>query len=327
MSATAAAPGAACSRCSSPLEEGDLRCAVCALAVPAPAGPAVERPRVQLLRCGECGAAIGFDPAKQAPACAFCGSVMHVEQPVDPVETARVRVPFTVDRAAAESALRAWLGRRGFFAPKTLKDEAVLESLAPLGWAAWVVRAKARIAWTADSDYGSERSSWAPHAGELSLSFENIVVPASRGLRHEECVRLVPSYDLSAAVPADAPAALGEVIESFDAQRSAARALVTRSIESVAKHRVESVIPGTRFRNINVSCLLESQTTDRVALPAWVLAYRYRGSPYRAVVHGQRPEVVFGTSPTDWGKVAALVLGIGAAIAVIAAIIYVLTQR
>ena len=59
-----------------------------------------------------------------------------------------------------------------------------------------------------------------------------------------------------------------------------------------------------------MACLIEGQTTDRVALPAWVLAYRYRGRPYRAIVHGQRPEVVFGSAPTDWAKVARLVLAI-----------------
>ena len=53
------------------------------------------------------------------------------------------------------------------------------------------------------------------------------------------------------------------------------------------------------------------------ALPAWILAYRYRGNPYRAIVHGQRSEVVFGRAPIDWRKVGWLV----AAAAVIAAII------
>ncbi len=52
-----------------------------------------------------------------------------------------------------------------------------------------------------------------------------------------------------------------------------------------------------------------------------MLAYRYRGSPYRAIVHGQRADVVVGRAPVDWGKVAR-VIGIVAAIAaVIAALV------
>lgn len=321
MSVTAAATRG-CSRCESPIEDGDLRCSVCALPVPV-AAAAVEKARVQILRCTECGAAIAFDANKQAPACGFCGAVMKVEQPVDPVEHATLRVPFSVDRGLATASLRSWLGKRGWFAPKTLRDEAVFESLKPLCWAAWIVNATAQVSWTADSDAGSHRSAWAPHSGTVGLDFGNIAIPASRGLTASECSMLVPYYELAKvvgvgdAVDGETPAQ----IESFDAQRSAARLQVARAIEAVAKARVEEHIPGHRTRNVNVSCLLESQTTDRVALPAWILAYRYRGSPYRAIVHGQRPEVVFGTSPTDWAKVALVViLSLAGVLAIIALI-------
>jgi hypothetical protein len=117
------------------------------------------------------------------------------------------------------------------------------------------------------------------------------------------------------------------MVESFDAQRSAARATIQRAIEATAKTRVEAHIPGRRFRNVHVACLLESQTTRRVALPAWVLAYRYRGAPYRAIVHGQRNEVVFGSSPKDWAKIAAVTLAILAVLGAIALAVYLLGVR
>ncbi len=93
-------------------------------------------------------------------------------------------------------------------------------------------------------------------------------------------------------------------VESFDMQRSAARRKVQQAIEERARTQVEDDIPGRRYRNVRVACLVEQLTTDRVALPAWVLAYRFRGRAYRALVHGQRPEIVFGSSPIDWAKVA-----------------------
>ena len=289
-----------CDRCTSPLEDGDLRCAVCALAVRGEVTAPVEAARARVLRCTSCGAAIAFDPRHQAPACAFCRSVMEVEQPADPVEEARAFVPFSVERELATAALRGWLRRRGFFAPATLHDEAVLESMTPICWAAWVVDARAQVAWTADSDAGAERSAWAPHAGETHLRFDRIVVPASRGLDVGECELLAPYYDLDAAVPV---AGADVAIESFDLQRSAARATVQEAIEERARTAVEDDIPGRRYRNVRVACLIEKLTTDRVALPAWVLAYRFRGRAYRALVHGQRAEIVFGSSPIDWAKV------------------------
>ncbi|MBV8758787.1 MAG: zinc ribbon domain-containing protein [Deltaproteobacteria bacterium] len=307
-----------CARCDSPLEAGDLRCAVCALTVPVEAAPApVERARI--LRCTWCNAAVEFDPAHQAPACAFCRSVMTIEQPHDPVETARAYVAFGVPRELATSAAKSWLARRGWFAPATLHDEAVLESLTPVYWPAWLVDARAHVTWTADSDAGSRRSKWAPHAGETDVRFDRIVVPASRGLSEREAEALAPHYDLDdTRVLADADVQ----VEGFDAQRSAARAIVGEAITERARTAIEDEIPGSRYRNVHVACLVEALTTDRVALPAWVLAYRFRGAPYRAIVHGQRHDVVIGTSPIDWGKVARVAGIVLAAVAVIALIYF-----
>jgi len=327
-----------CVRCATALEHGDLRCPVCALPAPVAVAEVAAAPRV--LRCTDCGAAVAFSGKLGAPHCGFCGAVMAIEQPVDPLEVAAHHIPFAVDHAAARATVQQWLGARGWFAPKTLRDDAVLESLTPLCWAAWVVNARAAVAWTADSDDGAQRSAWAPHGGQVRLEFSDIVVPASRGLSAKECRRLVPYYDLKSTEPVwgDDPIAspglagarsnaercgesINPMIESFDAQRSAARIAVQEAIEATAMTRVEPFIPGRRFRNVHVACLLEGQTTDRVALPAWVLAYRYRDRPYRAIVHGQRAGVVFGDSPLDRGKLVRIGLAVLAVAAAIAAII------
>ena len=324
---TAAVTIAGCQRCASPLERGDLRCAVCALPAPA-AGQVAQPERARVLRCRECNAAIAFSPEAQAPRCAFCGAVMAVEQPLDPIEEARVRVPFAVDRDEANAVLRGWLGSRGWFAPRALANEAVVDTLAPLYWAGWVVDARVAVTWTADSDAGSGRSAWAPHSGEFPTQCANLVIPASRGLTMAECTQLVPHYDLGRVVPVATEPNVDEVdpavIESFDAQRSAARALVHASIETLARVRAEAHIPGSRFRNVRVACLVDSQTTERAALPAWVLAYRYRGKPYRAVIHGQRAGIVVGKAPLDMAKVMLLV---AAGLAVVAAVVLVLALR
>lgn len=318
-----------CLRCAAVLEHGDLRCAICALPAPVVAGPEVAA-RAQVLRCGSCGAAVGFVAEARAPRCGFCSATLAIEQPIDPIETAQRRLPFKVDRAAAEAAMRAWLGDRGWFAPPALAREAVLESLTPLSWAAWLVNAEARVAWTADSDAGAQRSAWTPHAGEVALVFRDIVVPASRGLRPGETRALVAHYWLSTAIAADAAASGPAIdggdaspIEAFDLQRSAARATVHAAITAQARVRVQPYIPGRRHRNVRVACLLERQTTERIALPAWVLAYRYRGTAYRAIVHGQRAEVVIGRSPLDGRKLAAVI----ALVAVLAGLALALALR
>ncbi|MCE9577413.1 MAG: zinc ribbon domain-containing protein [Deltaproteobacteria bacterium] len=309
-----------CARCASPLEEGDLRCAVCARVCDAAATAVAAAPRARILRCASCNAAVAFVAEVQAPRCGFCSAVMHVEQPVDPVERAAYALPFRVSREAAQATLRAWLGRRGWLYPKDLVSAAAVDSMAPLHWAAWIVDATATISWSADSDHGSGRSAWAPHSGMVEMSFDGSLVPASRGLTQAECGYLTARYDLATAHPIAQVAPVdGEdpLIEAFDAQRSAARRIVVDAIEATAIHRLQQgTIPGSKFRKVRVGVLLRRMRTHRVAMPAWVLAYRYRGTAYRAVIHGQDPALITAEAPYDPWKIGLLVVG-GLAIAVL----------
>lgn len=303
-----------CSRCQAPLEQGDIRCPVCAF--PAPVDSAGQAAAMKVLRCPECNAALAYSAEKQNAVCAFCGSVMKVEEPVDPIETPQARLPMVVPAESAKTALRAWLSTRGFFTPGDLATAATVDTIHPLWWAAWVCDAKATVSWTADSNAGSRRSDWAPHAGKHALEWSNLLVSASRGLSAKETIFLAPHYDVSRLEPVPDGAAQ---VEQFDVQRSAARKTVVDAIERDAADRLKAgAIPGSTFRNVHVSALLEGLTTRRLALPAWVMAYRFKGKVYRAVVHGQDAEVVTGTSPISWAKVFLVAVAALAAIALIA---------
>src|SRR5690606_38639004 len=85
-----------CRRCETPLDPGDLRCAICSLPVPA-RDDARASVAAEVLRCDACGAAVSYDVDVQAPRCAFCGSVMRLERPPDPLEEAELYLPFRVD--------------------------------------------------------------------------------------------------------------------------------------------------------------------------------------------------------------------------------------
>lgn len=177
----------------------------------------------------------------------------------------------------------------------------------------------ALVSWTADSDAGSRRSKWAPHAGQTPLSWRNLLISASRGLTREETDQLARAYDPAAAegVPDDDPA-----VEQFELQRSAARHSVLLGIERDAAAKLQQgTIPGSRFRNVKASALLEGLTTRRLALPAWVLSYRYRDKVYRAVVHGQDGQLVIGSSPLSWAKIALVALGGAAVVGLIIALL------
>lgn len=295
-------PEPRCRRCECAIEPGDLRCAICGLLVP-DAERTVDSPMAAILRCGTCGAAVAYDVEVQAPRCPFCDSRAAVERPTDPIERPRWFLPFHVSPEQAQAALGRWLATRGFFRPADLAARATLEAIRPLWWVAWVFDARALVSWTADSDAGRRHADWAPWAGQTSLGFDRVLVPASRGLTAGECAALADRYDLQTAAGSPAGPA-GAFCEGFDVQRSAARATIARAVEQVAFARSSSFLPGSRHRNVRLAVLLESLRTQRVALPAFVLAYRYRGQPYRAVVHGQDPSRVIGGAPWSIARIA-----------------------
>ena len=306
-----------CARCRSPLELEDLRCAICALPVPVHAGAHHDRPRATVLRCDGCGAALTYDAQVQAPKCAFCGSVAHVERPEDPIEEASAYLPFRVDPSAAQAALAEWLSGLGWFRPSDLASASTVSQLAPLWWVAWTFDVEALVSWTADSNAGAGRSAWAPQAGQSPLTLSNVVVSASRGLRTDEVEQLVRAYDLGSAQPAP-HAMAGCTIERFDVQRSAARRIISDAVERAAANAATHWIPGDRYRNLHVAVLPRRLTTRRYAFPAYVLAYRYNDKLYRAVVHGQDARGVLGEAPYSLLKIA---LAIGGGIAAIAFVI------
>jgi hypothetical protein len=302
-----------CRRCQTPLETGDLRCAICCLPTP-PLRREGATARAEVLRCDECGAAISYDVRVQAPHCGFCGSLMQLERSLDPLEEAEAYLPFRVDPQAAQKLLRSWLSTRGFFRPSDLASSATLASLRPIGWVGWIFDCEALVSWTADSDDGRNRAAWAPHAGQSPLALRSVLVSASRGLRDVETHALAPGFDLGTALPS-AHAMDGATVERFDVQRSAARQVLANAIQSTAAMHVRPWIPGSAIRNLRVSVLLRRLTTRRVALPSYVLAYRYRGTLHRVVIHGQDPRVILGDSPVSLWKILVVIAVLSVALA------------
>jgi hypothetical protein len=285
---------------------------------------APARATAAVLRCEQCGAAVTFTAEAQGLRCVFCAAVLRLEEPKDPIEAAETVLPFRVDPQSADAALRAWLRTLGFFRPKDLATTARVDALRPLWWAAWIFDAKALVSWTADSNAGSGRSAWAPHAGQTPMDFHAVLVPASRGLHRGECARLTPHFDLrTASTEQQGPP--GTQLERFDVQRSAARAIVAEAVRATAEERLKGgVIPGSRFRHVHVDVLLEGLVTRRVAMPTYVLAYRYRGKPYRALVHGQDASCVMGAAPLSVAKIVLVVLAV---LALVAGAVALLTHR
>lgn len=302
-----------CDACGTPLEKGDLRCSICGKSAPKQDSP-TKKTVIEILRCTGCGAAVAYDPKRQAPSCSFCGSVYKIEKIEDPMEQTSGYLPFTVTPEQAKKALSQWLGSLGWFRPADLTSSSRLQELQPLWWVAWVFDANSRISWSADSDHGSRRSSWAPHAGQTTVNFENILASASRGLTAKEVDEIANGFDLNSA-QSEPQGASDATLEQFDVQRSQARRQVARVLNFMASQHVQhSEIPGSTFRKLNVSVVVRNLITRRLSFPAYVMAYRYKDKLYRVVICGQDQRLVIGDAPYSAAKIALAIFGAAAAI-------------
>jgi hypothetical protein len=311
----------ACQRCESPLAASDLRCAICGLPTVAPDAPSSDEAVAQVLRCNGCGAAVAYHAEAQAPRCDFCGEVMELETPEDPIEQAEAFVRFRVSPEQARAALDVWLGSRGFFRPSDLRAQARIHELKPLWWAGWMFDADVLMSWAADSDAGARRSSWAPHAGQGRVAMRRVVVPASRGLDADECTALIPRYDVADTTPQPEEGFREATVEQFVLQRSSARKVLRQALRSVAAGHAAGQIPGSTYRNLRVEVLPTRLDTRHLAFPAHVLAYRYRDRVYRAIVHGQDPGCVIGQAPLSVARILAVV---AAAVGLVALVVLII---
>ncbi|WP_233148601.1 hypothetical protein [Rhodopirellula sp. MGV] len=298
-----------CEQCETPLEKGDLRCSVCGFTAPL-AHHHVVVEKKQVLRCTGCGAAIAYDAKRQAPACSFCNSLVKLETIEDPVEQTEGYLPFTVTSDDARRALQAWLNSLGWFRPSDLTSSAQIRELKPLWWVAWAFDADAVVSWTADSNHGSRRSAWAPHAGQSQCRFRQVLTSASRGLSQLEASRVSDGVNLQ-QVHSEPMGADDAVIEQFDTQRSQARQQIANAVYDEAKQAVRSEVPGTSIRNLNISLVVTGLTSKRLSLPAYVMAYQYKERLYRVVICGQDTKFLVGNAPYSVFKMVMVGLVIG----------------
>src|ERR1051326_8622183 len=134
-----------CTRCNAAIERGDLRCAVCAFAVPhrsSSSAAAAEKESMKVFRCNGCGAATSWSAEKKALAYAFCGMDVVLEELEDPPEQTESWLPFVVDEKSARTALTTWLKSRGFFRPSDLATTSTVDNLKAMWWPAWVLDRK-----------------------------------------------------------------------------------------------------------------------------------------------------------------------------------------
>ncbi|MDZ4287456.1 MAG: zinc ribbon domain-containing protein, partial [Prosthecobacter sp.] len=180
------------------IEESDLVAAL--RAIPEDQrGWAVERKTV---RCQSCHAISVFDEKRVAQRCDFCGSsaLMAVEDVQSPIRPGSL-MPFNIADGKVREEIRRWYGSH-FWAPNKLGGMALTDTLHGLYVPYWTFDAHAECPWEAEAGHyyyttnskgeRTRHTRWEYASGHVSTDFDDVLVPASKGVHTNLLEKLQP---------------------------------------------------------------------------------------------------------------------------------------
>jgi len=289
----------------------------------------MEIEEVEAVRCDKCGAEQKLEGSLFAGHCVFCGAAIVAKGYASRRIKPKSIVPFQVDRARAVEAFRRWVRRR-WLAPGDLKRYAQSDAgLSGIYLPYWTYDCRTA------SDYAGERGEdtfrtetvlvrnekneevartrqvketrWTPVTGRVERFHDDVMVLGSKSLP-ATIAGAIRRYDLKALVPYQPQFVSGFRAEAYQVTLLEGFLTAKESINAAVLAAVRRDIGGDQQRVRSVSTRYSDVKFKHVLLPAWISAYRYRDKVYRFLVNGQSGEVS-GESPFSWWKVALLVVG------------------
>ncbi|MFH0900929.1 MAG: hypothetical protein V2A73_09900 [Pseudomonadota bacterium] len=287
-----------------------------------------SRPRGRLgagarqVKCNECGATVEFPDNVAATKCSFCDSpsVLSQEARADLLAPESL-IPFAVDRDHAVASFKSWLGKL-WFRPSDLKEKAGVAELRGVYIPYWTFDCSVTSRWTADAGYYyyvDERytatengktverarrvrhTRWEPASGQRRDSYDDHLVPASRGLP-PKLSEGIKAFDTGGLV-AYAPQYLqGFAAESYAIDLGEAWGSAQSEISSEQVAKCAGDVPGDTHRDLRANHSFAEATFKHILLPVWLAAFRYNSKVYRFLVNGQTG-VVSGEAPLSVLKV------------------------
>ncbi len=295
------------------VEENDLMAALSAL-------PGDQRgwdSEKKTVRCQNCNAISVFDATRVAQRCDFCGSpsLIPVENQDAPIRPSGL-LPFAFPESKVRESMRVWFGSH-WFAPGALGQKALTDTVKGLYIPYWTFDAHASAQWTAEAGYhytetdsegrSQQRTRWQYASGSVENFFDDVLVPASKGVRRTLLAELEPFPTTSEIKPYDPAYLSGWVAEQYQIDLPAAAQDSRNRMDGELRRMCIQQIPGDTYRSLNVASDFSAQTFKHVLLPVWLATYNYGARNFQVTVNGFTGKVA-GEYPLSWIKVTLAVI-------------------
>jgi hypothetical protein len=142
------------------------------------------------------------------------------------------------------------------------------------------------------------------------MAFDDVLVPASKGVHPKLLEELQPYPTTTDLVPYDPGYLSGWVVEQYQIDLIHAAQDSRDRMDSRLRDECARQVPGDTHRNLQISPKFSAQTFKHTLLPVWLLTYNYGSKTYQVAVNGSTGKIT-GEYPLSWIKIAiAIIIGL-----------------
>lgn len=281
------------------------------------------------VQCSGCGATTVL--TTEADRCPFCAGPVVVRTEGDSVLAPESLLPFSVDRTNANDRFKAWIASR-WFAPNDLAARAHGVGMDGVYVPYWTYDADTTTryvgqrgehyyvdeAYTENGQRKTRRvrkTRWYPASGTVELSFDDVLICASKGLPLALAQGLEP-WDLHELRAYEASFLAGFVAERYSVALQDGFKLARDRMAPQIRDRIRQSIGGDEQRITSSATREANVTFKHILLPIWISSFRYGGKVYRFLVNA-RTGAISGERPYSAVKIALAVIAALIGIAVI----------
>jgi predicted RNA-binding Zn-ribbon protein involved in translation (DUF1610 family) len=277
------------------------------------------------VKCQSCHAISVFDEKRVAQNCDFCGSpaIIAMDDVGAPIRPGS-QLPFKIPESQVREDIRRWYASH-FWAPNALGQKAMTDTLHGMYLPYWTFDAHAECPWEAEAGYHyyttdskgnrTQETRWEYASGHVSSDFDDVLVPASKGVHTALLEKLQPFPTTTDLLPYDPGYLSGWVVEQYQIDLVQAAGDSRGRMDGMLRSQCTEQIPGDTSRNLQISPDYSAQTFKHVLLPVWLLTYTYGTKNYQVTVNGATGKIG-GEYPLSWVKItiaiviALIILGI-----------------
>jgi hypothetical protein len=274
--------------------------------------------------CNKCGGHFSMTPYSLSSNCPFCQTpaITDFVKEITP----KSLLPFQISQKEAKERFKKWIGSL-WFAPSKLKkfldgDKELKGYYLPH--------------WTYDADtfthYHGQRGDvyyvqvektvvvngreerrmvqearikWTPVSGQVSQSFDDITIGASKTISNAILDNLTP-WNTQVLVPFNQKYLSGFDSEEYTVGLDNGFELAKVKMNHVIRQKIRADIGGDQQQISNMRTQYNDTSYKNVLLPVWTAQFKWKKKTYNYAINGQTGKVT-GERPYSWLKIAAIV--------------------